>query len=442
MKIAKEMVDTLPEQEINVNTKILDIASKQGEFTRALYNKFGDKIKTHIYAIPTSSTTYEFTRKIYTLLGMPIENVFSDFNSYDLINKDKNETIIKKLTDMKFDVIIGNPPYQEINKGNGNGADPIYHLFFDKACMFGSLVTFIHPARFLFNAGKTPKEWNQKMLHSNHYKVIKYWADSSIVFPSVVDIKGGLAITLWDKNKVFDKIGTFVIHPEIQSILTKVRSTKLVPFATIVYQRDLYRLTDSLYNENSWAEGRQSKGHKYDVGSSVFDVFPELFLDEKPSNQNGYVQIYGRQKKNRVLKWIKRNYLKAPDNFEYYKIFLPKSNGTGTIGETLSTPVLGMPNVGSTLTFLSIGRFNTQEEAMAVLKYIKTKFARTLLGTLKVTQDNPRETWQNVPLQDFTSKSDINWNKSIQEIDKQLYAKYHLSKGEIKFIESKIKPME
>ena len=76
------------------------------------------------------------------------------------------------------------------------------------------------------------------------------------------------------------------------------------------------------------------------------------------------------------------------------------------------------------------------------MSYIKTKFARTMLGTLKVTQDNPRDTWANVPMQDFTSNSDIDWNKSIPEIDQQLYAKYGLDVLEIEFIESMIKPME
>lgn len=144
----------------------------------------------------------------------------------------------------------------------------------------------------------------------------------------------------------------------------------------------------------------------------------------------------------RNLKWIKKKYLKVPDNFDYYKVFVPKANGSGAIGEVLSTPVVGQPVVGHTVTFLSIGKFTTQEEAEAVLKYIMSKFARTMLGTLKVTQDNPRETWLNVPLQDFTANSDIDWSKSIPEIDQQLYAKYNLTEEEISFIESMIKPME
>lgn len=118
-----------------------------------------------------------------------------------------------------------------------------------------------------------------------------------------------------------------------------------------------------------------------------------------------------------------------------WKIIVPKSNGTRAIGEILSTPLIGY-----TQSFIGIGAFNEQTEAMTALKYVKSKFARTLLGILKVTQDNSKETWRFVPLQDFTSKFDIDWSKSIPEIDQQLYTKYDLSE-EIFFIESMIKPM-
>lgn len=144
----------------------------------------------------------------------------------------------------------------------------------------------------------------------------------------------------------------------------------------------------------------------------------------------------------RVYRWIKEDYIKKPDNFRFYKVFIPKANGSGAFGETLSTPVIGEPNDAHTVTFLSIGKFDNRCEAEYVLAYIKTKFLRCLLGTLKVTQDNPRETWYHVPLQDFTEHSDIDWSKSIPEIDQQLYRKYNLSAEEIAFIEKMIKSME
>ena len=106
-----------------------------------------------------------------------------------------------------------------------------------------------------------------------------------------------------------------------------------------------------------------------------------------------------------------------------------------------SSPLIGKPSVGATQTFISIGAFDNIEEAERALKYIKTKFARTMLGILKITQHNPPAKWQKVPLQDFTQNSDIDWSKTISEIDYHLYKIYQLSDEEIAFIEEKVQPM-
>lgn len=454
------------------NTHILEINSKSGLYALyCAYSVYRTRAKLELGPKPTREMEIDLWKKVLaeniflicktpmakkiaqrTLAGFSETKVNAHYFE-DLVNqlKNKPENFISKVSktnywkkdgngDMKFDAIVGNPPYQIMATGDANGSDPIYHLFIDAACKLGEKVSFIHPARFLFNAGKTPKDWNEKMLNDEHYKVVQYWANSGDVFPTV-DIKGGVAVTYWDKNKSFEKIGTFVAYDELRTILEKVKTKDFVTFSDLVYGRDLYRLTDKLYEENPWAENRQSKGHKYDIGSNVFDTFPELFFEEKPNDDYDYAKIFGREKNNRILKWIKKSYVKVPDNFDSYKVFIPKANGTGAIGEVLSTPIVGEPIVGSTTTFLSVGKFNTQDEAENCMKYIKTKFARAMLGTLKVTQDNPRETWLNVPLQDFTANSDIDWSKSIPEIDKQLYGKYGLSAEEISFIESKVREM-
>ena len=103
--------------------------------------------------------------------------------------------------------------------------------------------------------------------------------------------------------------------------------------------------------------------------------------------------------------------------------------------------MLSTPLIGYTQSFLGIGACSSRVEAEAILKYVKSKFARVLLGILKITQDNPPEKWRYVPLQDFTSASDIDWSKPIPEIDQQLYSKYGLDDNEINFIESHVKEM-
>lgn len=440
LSVAEKMVKLLPDDIFRYGP-ILDIAAKQGEFAIALFNRFGDSISDKIYSVCTSKLAYEFTRKVYKLLSLPIDQIYDSFTSYDLIKRNENKDFIipKTLKAMNFYTIVGNPPYQIQNKGNGNGADPIYHLFIEFARKLSCISTLIHPARFLFDAGKTPKNWNQKILNQPDFKVVDYWPTSTDVFPNV-DVKGGIANTFSWGGKDFGKIGLYSPYPEIRSILRKVRNSNFVSFSELVSPRDLYKLNTTLYDENPQLEGRQSEGHRLDIGSSIFDILPEVFFDDKPEIGD-YIGLYGIDKRNRVTKWIKREYVKTPDNIDSYKVLVPKSNGSGALGEVLSTPVIGIPSIGHTLTFLSIGKFSKASQAEACLKYIKTRFARILLGTLKVTQDNPRDTWANIPLQDFSEGSDIDWSKSVEGIDAQLYAKYGLSDDEIVFIESMIKPM-
>ena len=348
---------------------------------------------------------------------------------------------------MKFGAVVGNPPYQVVNKGNGNGADPIYHTFIDIARSISPRGTLIHPARFLFNAGKTPKEWNQKFLNDPHVKVVDYWADSSFIFPGV-EINGGIAISYWDGSVSFGKIGFFTAFEELRNILGKVKAYNEHSFSLIVGPRELYRITDELYTNHPLLDGRQSVGHKYSFGANIFDVFPELFYDNEPSAKEAYAKVFGRANNQRCYKWINKNFISQPDNFNAYKIIISKADGAaGKIGNPIPARILGKVEIGEpfvayTDTFIGIGLFDSRTEAEACQKYIKTKFARTMLGTIKVTQDNSRDLWANVPLQDFTSSSDIDWSASISDIDRQLYCKYGLSADEVAFIEKMIKPME
>lgn len=129
-------------------------------------------------------------------------------------------------------------------------------------------------------------------------------------------------------------------------------------------------------------------------------------------------------------------------NLDKWKVFLPGSNGTGALGETLSSPVIGKPGIGHNQTFISFGFFDDEYQAESLLKYLKTKFSRAMLSIMKTTQHNKtKDVWSKVPLQDFTSTSDIDWSKSIPEIDQQLYAKYGLDQHEIDFIETRVKEM-
>ena len=343
---------------------------------------------------------------------------------------------------MKFDFVIGNPPYQDETIGdNATYAPPVYHLFINSAYEVGEKVELITPARFLFNAGSTPKAWNKQMLEDEHLKILYYEQKSDKIFGNT-DIKGGVCISYHDKTKNFGAIGTFTIFSELNSISHKVLSVSTKFLDSLVYATESYKFTEKLHEDNPSVESLLSKGHKFDLKSNVLQNLDNIvFFKDKPNDNCEYIKIYGREKADRIYKWIKKEYISPCENFLKWKVFVPEANGSGAIGEVLSTPVIGQPVIGHTQTFISIGNFDTEQEATALLKYIKTKFARTMLGILKVTQHNSRPVWKYVPLQDFTAQSDIDWTKSVADIDRQLYQKYGLTQQEIDFIETKVKEM-
>lgn len=185
-----------------------------------------------------------------------------------------------------------------------------------------------------------------------------------------------------------------------------------------------------------------SKGHDFDLTTNIFDKLEGIvFFKDCPHDSETYIKILGRKANERTYMFIRRDYVEQHKNLEKWKVILPKSNGSGALGEVLSTPLIGQPLIGHTQSFISIGAFDTKAEAEALLKYVESKFARAMLGILKITQDNKKTVWKFVPMQDFTTASDIDWSKSIHEIDLQLYRKYGLDEKEIEFIETHVKEM-
>ena len=357
------------------------------------------------------------------------------WNVYNSIPTSKDEDI----NNMKFTAIVGNPPYQQ-NSESSNRNEPIYHLFYDSTLILSNIVSFITPGRFLFKAGQTPKEWIDKMLNDEHFKVVKYFSKSTDVFPNV-DIKGGVTITLRNEKENYGKIGTYTIYDELNSILGKVLNKSNSFLSSVVYSKSSYSFTSLMYQENPKLLGRLTKGNENIIDANIFTKMPELFVDDLPSSGD-YVAIQGRENNRRVIKYINSKYISPAKNFDLYKVFITGANGSGEFGEVLSYPMVAEPKVGHTQTFMSIGGFATESEAEACLKYLKTKFARCLLGTLKVTQNNNKDVWANVPLLNFTPLSEIDWSLSIPELDKLLYKKFNLDEDEQTFIETMVKPME
>lgn len=445
------------------DVKILDINAKTGLYPlhsaiSLYYQKVMENDDNHFEA----DQVYQeiLAHNIYAIAKTPMAKTITERTLTGYRNYKTNVTYIENLTDtlktdiekgkqlveeafkkVKFDVVIGNPPYQEETIGeNSTFAPPIYHKFMDLSYEVADKAVLITPARFLFNAGSTPKAWNKKMLEDEYLKVIYFEQNSANIFPNT-DIKGGVAVTFRDANVNFGAIETFTAFDALNNILHKVAPLTKATLDSIISGRGVYKLSEKALIDHPEIEDIQSKGHKFDVGSGAFKILSDiLYFDKKQSDND--VQILGLENLNRTYRWINQDYLNPPESFRKYKVFFPQANGSGAIGEVISTPLIGAPLIGATETFLSIGGFETKEEAEACLKYIKTKFARAMLGVLKITQATTRDKWAKVPLQDFTSNSDIDWSQSIAELDAQLYRKYGLSQEEIDFIESKVKEME
>lgn len=362
------------------------------------------------------------------------------------------------MTGRKFDVVIGNPPYQDSDSVN-NRSGAVYQLFYDAARKISNEALLVTPARFLFNTGLTPKDWNQKMLNDDHFKIVDYFPKSADIFPST-EIKAGIVISYINITKRFSPIREFIPDNTLRMLGERFFENE-DNISNIMYAgRSALKFNDTFLeafpNTKEILLARIKKKHpnvtklspneEYEIKSSTFDTIDYAFFETQPDNPMDFYQITGLQNGKRTTKWIKKEYLspRYPEcnNITKFKVFIPESNGNGGFGEQLSSPFVGGPNSSTTPTFQSIGAFDTKNEADNLLKYLKSKFLRALLGIRKKTQHNPPKVWELIPVQDFSIKSDIDWSKSIPEIDQQLYKKYGLSPKEIDFIETHVKEME
>lgn len=398
-------------------------------------------LRDNVYVIAKTPMAKTITQR--TLAGYKNwkTNIIYIKDLIDLLKVDKSlvvDKLKKEFGIMKFDVVVGNPPYQEDNS-DSNRDQPLYPHFYDLAEMLSNKYSLISPGRFLFGIGATSPEWNNKMLSDDHIKVIHFEQKSDMIFPNT-DIKGGVAILYRDSNRALGPIGTFTISKELNYILNKVEKKGFNPISNIIFGNSSYKLTETVFKDNPEFEKRVSKAERKSLGSNAFDRYHELFSKEKQSDDD--IVIYGRQNNGRTYKFVNKKYIQDGGNLYFWKVVVPGANGSGKLGEILSTPVIGYPGMGYTQTFISLGKFDTEYEAKSLMKYLKSKFARTMLGIKKTTHNNKTaDTWSKVPMQDFTASSDVDWTKSIPEIDQQLYEKYDLDKNEINFIEENVKRM-
>ena len=442
--VTDKIIDLFPKEAINTSSLLLDIASKQGEFVYAVYKKYGKDVANNFYSITTSKIAFEFTRKVYKLLELNLENIERKYTSYDLISEKmliENGHIKINNIKMKFNAIVGNPPYQQAISKNLKNKSLSRQIFPDFIKLSVGLnpdyLSLVTPSRW-FTGDAQDKSFlrlREFFQENNHIQSIVNIPISDSVFPSV-EIAGGINYFLYnpkfsgdiDFTEYYgeDDINTYkrpLFEDGLDIILTSGFSHKIISKVKKGDFRSLTQIT----------KGRNAFGI---LGKSVNEV-------SIPSKKKGFYEL---RCKHEEIRYVETSRItKNRDLSERWKIFISKSNGgAGLLSDKKQVSILGKPFLGypqsvCTDSLIPIGDFKTKFEAKALMSYIKTKFLRYMVGILKTSQNISQNVYKYVPLQNFTPESDIDWRKSIGEIDQQLYKKYELSKGQIKFIEKKIK---
>lgn len=345
-------------------------------------------------------------------------------------------------TTMKFDFVIGNPPYQEMSKNKMTRS--IYPDFVRSSQAIGQIVSLVMPARWMSGENGPYRETQHfidEMLKGDHLQSFHLYPNSSDLFPNV-DIKGGVCFFVWNRAYSCDRVNyTITDNGAYKKVLTSFRIAEnvIIRFPELISILEKTKAISTIYL-NTWVSSRNPFGFISDLFTKNKEGVSRI--SEEKQQDDDYL-VHGLLKNKRVIRYIPNSALKKNIHIAHsYKVFLPRANGSGVFGEVFSTPMIGTPMMICTETFLQIGVFDNCTEAENLLKYVKTKYFRTMVGIKKTAVFNYKECFTFVPLQDFTAASDIDWSRSVAEIDRQLYAKYGLSAEEVAFIEEKIKPME
>ena len=339
---------------------------------------------------------------------------------------------------MKFDYCIGNPPYQVLDGGAQASAKPVYQYFSETAKDIATVNCFVQPSRWM-TGGKGLDDYRNTMIHDKHVKLLHDYADSKEVFANV-DIKGGVCVYI--RNEHYEGDCKCIRH-DSYGITESIRPLCDGTDSIFIREPMLVTIKNKVDLSNGSIEDIASPRKPYGFRGDIFKNESKYGLP-KMSNipiKDGYT-VLGLDGLKRVNRYVDKNYpFPKKQNLNKYKLFVTRNYGCGEIGEIPATPVLATPTMACTETFIEIGSFDTQEELNNLYHYFCTKFFRAMVGVRKQDQGAARQVYHYVPLQDFTSNSDIDWTQSIANIDKQLYKKYNLSKEEIDFIETHVKEM-
>lgn len=476
IKVADKMVEMLSEDQlrqiVSSGEKLLDIASKAGEYTVALVKRLQalgftlDEIRNSVYAIPTSSVAYEFTRRFYEILGLNTACIAKNFTSYDLldIKKDNEEVDYNRITELlsqkknfdeiklqdtiqggdkvKFGAIVGNPPYQESDGGAQASARPIYHKFVEITNQLSTnLATLIIPTRW-YAGGKGLDQFREHMLANTHISQLHDFINPETVFPGTNN-RGGVCYFLIDKSMCnqTDRQTRIITHTKEKNDIISIRPLNSISLGIFIRDSIGVEIAEKLIRNKAFSPLSNEISSRKPFGFDGKIIKSNQFHKE-PSKMQEPILCYG---KAQLKGYVERSSIQNhPEWIDCYKVFIPRANNIGTeLNDDNQNVFVGLPKEVCSETYILAGTQMslTKETATFLAKYMKTKFARFLHRLIKVSQDASKQTYRFVPVPDLSKDSPINWNLSLNEIDEQLFNFYGLNEEEKQHIRDSIKDM-
>lgn len=444
----------------NTNAKVLEMNSKSGLYPLylacSLYtNKlpmpesqmaledtqkiWQDTVAENIFVLCKTDMSQSITRR--TLVGYQDDWRINAVHLSRLMDRMEDKSrLARKLTNphtwgkegdrLKFDAVVGNPPYQLTGGSGGSNDSPIYQHFAELAIKLNpNYISLIIPSRW-FSGGRENllAEFRKNMLSNRSISKMYAYTDSRDIFPTV-DIKGGLCYYLYDKTYNGDCQYTLV-----QDGKSTTSTRNLSDFDILIRDPQLAPIVKKVMDENGNAptvatiiSGDTPFGIPTNPQTSAKSV-TQVFKDATPEHNTLLLYL----DKIRTTAYVCRaNIKKNAADIDKYKVFLPKAAGSGNDPYVLGKPEFATPNSVCSQTFL-YAAFDTELEAKNFISYLSTKFFRVLVSACKISQETPSKVYRFVPIEDL----------SKQWTDQELYTKYNLTEGEISYIEAKIKPFE